>query len=290
MDTVKAYYFDIPDLLRHGNGVEVHHHLELDTSPYPDLGNPGYYVDKITASIYINLEALKSDTELSILEAEAFEDKPETLMLQIANNQTALLNAIDRIIETGASVTIGKVATPVAKEEVEVGNGPNEQSNHDGIDVILDHPDADDTSGHHQDLKEKTDTSSKTDAASDLGYDLPPIQCNILGIAKYFKVGDAKGVDINLKSIDGDVVTKEMHEDVKAQIDELVAKTKAACARTSFIVVDFTEKNSGDYRYCVTIRPTTEDEVKAVDAFYNEIVVLGNVYSGSIFVTPIFNV
>ena len=277
MDTVKAYYFDIPDLLRHGNGVEVHHHLKLDKSPYPDLGNPGYYVDKITASIYINLEVLKSGTELSILEAEAFEDKPETLMLQIANNQTALLNAIDRIIETGASVTIGKVDTVVAKVE-EVGNGSVKQNHNDDTDVILDHPVADDTSGHHQDL------------ASDLGYDLPPIQCNILGIAKHFKVGDANGVDINLKSIDGDVVTEEKHEDVKAQIDELVAKTKAACARTSFIVVDFTEKNSGDYRYCVTIRPTTEDEVKAVDAFYNEMVVLGNVYSGSIFVTPIFNV
>ena len=277
MDTVKAYYFDIPDLLKHGNGVEVHHHLELDTSPYPDLGNPGYYVDKITASIYINLEALKSDTELSILEADAFEDKPETLMLQIANNQTALLNAIDRIIETGASVTIGKVDTIVAKVE-EVGNGSVKQNHNDDTDAILDHPVVDDTSGDYQDL------------ASDLGYDLPPIQCNILGIAKHFKVGDAKGVDINLKSIDGDVVTKEKHEDVKAQIDELVAKTKAACARTSFIVVDFTEKNSGDYRYCVTIRPTTEDEVKAVDAFYNEMVVLGNVYSDSIFVTPIFNV
>ena len=277
MDTVKAYYFDIPDLLKHGNGVEVHHHLELDTSPYPDLGNPGYYVDKITASIYINLEALKSDTELSILEAEAFEDKPEALMLLIANNQTALLNAIDRIIETGTSVTIGKVDTVVAKVE-EVDNGAVKQNHNDDTDAILDHPVADDTSGHHQDL------------ASDLGYDLPPIQCNILGIAKHFKVGDAKGVDINLKSIDGDVVTKEKHEDVKARIDELVAKTKAACARTSFIVVDFTEKNSGDYRYCVTIRPTTEDEVKAVDAFYNEMVVLGNVYSDSIFVTPIFNV
>lgn len=277
MDTVKAYYFDIPDLLKHGNGVEVHHHLELDKSPYPDLGNPGYYVDKITASIYINLEALKSDNELSILEAEAFEDKPEALMLLIANNQTALLNAIDRIIETGASVTIGKVNTVVAKVK-EVGNGSVKQNHNDDTDVILDHPVADDTSGHHQDL------------ASDLGYDLPPIQCNILGIAKHFKVGDAKGVDINLKSIDGDVVTKEKHEDVKAQIDKLIAKTKAACARTSFIVVDFTEKNSGDYRYCVTIRPTTEDEVKAVDAFYNEMVVLGNVYSDSIFVTPIFNV
>lgn len=289
MDTVKAYYFDIPDLLRHGNGVEVHHHLELDTSPYPDLGNPVYYVNKITASIYINLEALKSDTELSILEADAFEDKPETLMLQIANNQTALLNAIDRIIETGASVTIGKVDTVVAKVE-EVGNGSVKQNHNDDTDAILDHPVADDTSGDYQDLKEKTDTSSKTDAASDLGYDLPPIQCNILGIAKHFKVGDAKGVDINLKPVDGNVVTKEKHEDVKARIDELVAKTKAACARTSFIVVDFTEKNSGDYRYYVTIRPTTEDEVKAVDAFYNEMVVLGNVYSDSIFVTPIFNV
>lgn len=117
MDTVKAYYFDIPDLLRHGNGVEVHHHMRMENDHVLGVG-------KITASIYINLEALKSDTELSILEADAFEDKPETLMLQIANNQTALLNAIDRIIETGASVTIGKVDTVVAKVE-EVGNGTN---------------------------------------------------------------------------------------------------------------------------------------------------------------------
>lgn len=271
MDTVKAYYFDIPDLLKHGNGVEVHHHMRMENDHVLVVG-------KITASIYINQSVLTDDNELFVLEADGFEDKPESLMTLISNNQATLLNAIDRIIETGAGVTIAKVTTPTALENVEVGNGSNEQSNHDGIDVILDHPDADDPSGHHQDL------------ASDLGYDLPPIQCNILGIAKHFKVDDAKGVDINLKSIDGDVVTKEEHEDVKAQIDELVAKTKAACARTSFIVVDFTEKNSGDYRYCVTIRPTTEDEVKAVDAFYNEMVVLGNVYSDSIFVTPIFNV
>lgn len=270
MDTVKAYYFDIPDLLRHGNGVEVHHHMRMENDHVLVVG-------KITASIYINLEVLKDDNELFVLEADAFEDKPESLMTLISNNQTALLNAIDRIIETGASVTIGKVDTVVAKVE-EVGNGSVKQNHNDDTDAILDHPVADDTSGHHQDL------------ASDLGYDLPPIQCNILGIAKHFKVGDAKGVDINLKSIDGDVVTKEKHEDVKARIDELVAKTKAVCARTSFIVVDFTEKNSGDYRYYVTIRPTTEDEVKAVDAFYNEMVVLGNVYSDSIFVTPIFNV
>ena len=270
MDTVKAYYFDIPDLLRHGNGVEVHHHMHLEEDHI--LG-----FNKITASIYINQSVLKDDNELFVLEADAFEDKPETLMTLISNNQTTLLNAIDRIVETGASVAIAKVDTVVAKVE-EVVNGTNEQNHNDDTDAILDHPVVDDTSGHHQDL------------ASDLGYDLPPIQCNILGIAKHFKVGDAKGVDINLKFIDGAVVTKEKHEDVKAQIDELVAKTKAVCARTSFIVVDFTEKNSGDYRYCVTIRPTTEDEVKAVDAFYNEMVVLGNVYSGSIFVTPIFNV
>ena len=282
MDNVKAYYFDIPDLLRHGNGVEVHHHMRMENDHVLGVG-------KITASIYINQSVLTDDNELFVLEADAFEDKPESLMTLISNNQAALLNVIDRIIETGASVAIAKVDTVVAKVE-EVGNGSVKQNHNDDTDAILDHPVTDDTFGHHQDLKEKTDTSSKTDAASDLGYDLPPIQCNILGIAKHFKVGDAKGVDINLKSIDGDVVTKEEHEDVKAQIDELVAKTKAACARTSFIVVDFTEKNSGDYRYCVTIRPTTEDEVKAVDAFYNEMVVLGNVYSDSIFVTPIFNV
>lgn len=270
MDTVKAYYFDIPDLLRHGNGVEVHHHMRMENDHVLGVG-------KITASIYINQSVLTDDNELFVLEADAFEDKPESLMTLISNNQTTLLNAIDRIVETGASVAIAKVDTVVAKVE-EVDNGAVKQNHNDDTDAILDHPVADDTSGHHQDL------------ASDLGYDLPPIQCNILGIAKHFKVGDAKGVDINLKSIDGDVVTKEEHEDVKVQIDELVAKTKAACARTSFIVVDFTEKNSGDYRYCVTIRPTTEDEVKAVDAFYNEMVVLGNVYSDSIFVTPIFNV
>lgn len=282
MDNVKAYYFDIPDLLKHGNGVEVHHHMRMENDHVLGVG-------KITASIYINLEVLKNDNELFVLEADGFEDKPESLMTLISNNQTTLLNAIDRIVETGASVAIAKVDTVVAKVE-EVGNGSVKQNHNDDTDAILDHPVADDTSGNYQDLKEKTDTPSKTDVASDLGYDLPPIQCNILGIAKHFKVDDAKGVDINLKSIDGDVVTKEKHEDVKAQIDELVAKTKAVCARTSFIVVDFTEKNSGDYRYCVTIRPTTEDEVKAVDAFYNEMVVLGNVYSDSIFVTPIFNV
>lgn len=204
MDTVKAYYFDIPDLLRHGNGVEVHHHMRMENDQVLGVG-------KITASIYINQSVLKDDNELFVLEADGFEDKPEALMTLISNNQTTLLNAIDRIVETGVSVAIGKVDTVVAKVE-EVGNGSVKQNHNDDTDAILDHPVADDTSGHHQDL------------ASDLGYDLPPIQCNILGIAKHFKVDDAKGVDINLKSIDGDVVTKEKHEDVKARIDELVAK------------------------------------------------------------------
>lgn len=289
MDTVKAYYFDIPDLLKHGNGVEVHHHLELDTSPYPDLGNPGYYVDKITASIYINLEALKSDTELSILEAEAFEDKPETLMLQIANNQTALLNAIDRIIETGASVTIGKVDTVVAKVE-EVGNGSVKQNHNDDTDVILDHPVTDDTSGHHQDLKEKTDTSSKTDTASDLGYDLPPIQCDILGISKYFKVEDSKGVDIVLNPIDGKKVTEEEYTQVKKLIDEAVAEAKKVCKPTAFIVVDVTDSKSNNYVYYVTVRPTTDEEAEAANAFYRVMRELSYTHDNIINLTSTFDV
>ena len=289
MDTVKAYYFDIPDLLKHGNGVEVHHHLELDTSPYPDLGNPGYYVDKITASIYINLEALKSDTELSILEAEAFEDKPETLMLQIANNQTALLNAIDRIIETGASVTIGKVDTVVAKVE-EVGNGSVKQNHNDDTDAILDHPVADDTSGHHQDLKEKTDTSSKTDTASDLGYDLPPIQCDILGISKYFEVGDSKGVDIVLNPIDEKKVTEEEYTQVKKEIEEAVAEAKKVCHRSSFIVVDVTDSTSNNYVYYVTVRPTTDEEVGAANAFYCVMKELSYTHDNIINLSSIFTV
>lgn len=277
MDTVKAYYFDIPDLLRHGNGVEVHHHLELDTSPYPDLGNPEYYVDKITASIYINLEALKSDTELSILEAEAFEDKPETLMLQIANNQTALLNAIDRIVETGASVTIGKVDTVVAKVE-EVGNGSVKQNHNDDTDVILDHPVADDTSGHHQDL------------ASDLGYDLPPIQCDILGISKYFKVEDSKGVDIVLNPIDGKKVTEEEYTQVKKLIDEALAEAKKVCKPTAFIVVNLTNSSNNGFVYCVTIRPTTDEEVKAADAFYCVMKELSYIHDNIINLSAIFGV
>lgn len=277
MDNVKAYYFDIPDLLRHGNGVEVHHHLKLDTSPYPDLGNPGYYVDKITASIYINLEALKSDTELSILEAEAFEDKPETLMLQIANNQTALLNAIDRIIETGASVTIGKVDTVVAKVE-EVGNGSVKQNHNDDTDAILDHPVADDTSGHHQDL------------ASDLGYDLPPIQCQILGIRKYFEVGDSKGINIVLNPIDGKGVTEEEYTQVKKRIEEAVAEAKKSCHRSSFIVVDVTDSKSNNYVYYVTIKPTTEEEAAAVDNFYREMMELSLTHDNIINLSSIFTV
>lgn len=285
MDTVKAYYFDIPDLLRHGNGVEVHQHLKLDTSPYPDLGNPGYYVDKITASIYINLEALKSDTELSILEAEAFEDKPESLMLQIANNQTALLNAIDRIIETGASVTIGKVDTVVAKVE-EVGNGSVKQNHNDDTDAILDHPVADDTSGHHQDLKATTG-----DLASDLGYDLPPIQCDILGISKYFEVGDAKGVDIVLNPIDEKSVTEEEYTQVKKEIEEAVAEAKKYCKRSSFIVVDITDSSKGNnYVYYVTIKPTTEEEASAANSFYCRMRELSYIHDNIINLSSTFNV
>lgn len=278
MDTVKAYYFDIPDLLRHGNGVEVHHHLELDTSPYPDLGNPGYYVNKITASIHINLEALKSDTELSILEADAFEDKPESLMLQIANNQTTLLNAIDRIIETGASVTIGKVDTVVTKVE-EVGNGSVKQNHNDDTDAILDYPVADDTSGHHQDL------------ASGLGYDLPPIQCDILGINKYFEVEDSKGVDIVLNPINGNSVTEEEYTQVKKEIEELIAEAKKRCKRSAFIVVDITDSSKGNnYVYYVTIKPTTEEEASAANSFYCRMRELSYIHDNIINLSSTFNV
>ena len=90
MDTVKAYYFDIPDLLRHGNGVEIHQHVTL--------GSHGFEVEKITASIYINQLVLKDDNELFVLEADGFEDKPESLITLISNNQTTLLNEIDLII------------------------------------------------------------------------------------------------------------------------------------------------------------------------------------------------
>lgn len=267
MDTVKAYYFDIPDLLRHGNGVEVHHHMRMENDHVLGVG-------KITASIYINLEALKSDTELSILEAEAFEDKPETLMLQIANNQTALLNAIDRIIETGASVTIGKVDTVVAKVE-EVGNGPVKQNHNDDTDVILDHPVADDTSGDYQDL----------------GYDFPPNQCQILGIRKYFEVDDSKGVDIVLNPIDDDKVTEEEYNQVKAKIEELVAEAKKHCKRSAFIVVDITDSSKGNnYVYYVTIKPTTEEEAKAVDTFYRKMMELSLTHDNIINLSSIFTV
>lgn len=282
MDTVKAYYFDIPDLLRHGNGVEVHHHMRMENDHVLGVG-------KITASIYINLEALKSDTELSILEAEAFEDKPEALMLLIANNQTALLNAIDRIVETGASVTIGKVDTIVAKVE-EVGNGSVKQNHNDDTDVILDHPVTDDTSGHHQDLKEKTDTASKNDAAIDLGYDLPPIQCDILGISKYFKVEDSKGVDIVLNPIDGKKVTEEEYTQVKKLIDEAVAEAKKVCKPTAFIVVDVTDSKSNNYVYYVTVRPTTDEEAGAANTFYCLMRELSYTHDNIINLSSTFNV
>ena len=270
MDTVKAYYFDIPDLLRHGNGVEVHHHMRMENDHVLGVG-------KITASIYINLEVLKSDTELSILEAEAFEDKPEALMLLISNNQTALLNAIDRIVETGASATIGKVDTVVAKVE-EVGNGSVKQNHNDDTDAILDHPVTDDTSGHHQDL------------ASDLGYDLPPIQCDILGINKYFEVGDAKGVDIVLNPIDEKSVTEEEYTQVKKEIEEAVAEAKKYCKRSSFIVVDITDSSSSNYVYYVTIRPTTEEEASAANSFYCRMRELSYIHDNIINLSAIFNV
>ena len=281
MDTVKAYYFDIPDLLKHGNGVEVHHHMRMENDHV--LG-----VEKITASIYINQSVLKDDNELFVLEADGFEDKPESLMVLISNNQTTLLNAIDRIIETGASDAIGKVNTVVAKEVVD---GTNEQNHNDNTDAILDHPVADDTSGHHQDLKEKTDTYSKTDASSYLGYDLPPIQCDILGISKYFKVEDSKGVDIALNPIDGKTITEEEYTQVKAKIEELIAETKKDCKRSSFIVVDITDSSKGNnYVYYVTIKPTTEEEAKAADTFYRKMMELSLTHDNIINLPSIFTV
>lgn len=263
MDTVKAYYFDIPDLLRHGNGVEVHHHMYLEEDHI--LG-----VNKITASIYINQSVLKDDNELFVLEADGFEDKPESLMVVISNNQTTLLNTIDRIVETGVSVAIGKVDTAVAKVE-EVGNGSVKQNHNDDTDAILDHPVADDTSGHYQDLTANTDKA----AEADLGYDFPPNQCQILGIRKYFEVEDSKGVDIVLNPIDGDKVIEEEYTQVKAKIEELIAEAKKHCKRSSFIVVDITDSSKGNnYVYYVTIKPTTEEEAVAADTFYRKMMEL----------------
>ena len=272
MDTVKAYYFDIPDLLKHGNGVEVHHHMVLEDDHVLSVG-------KITASIYINQSVLTDDNELFVLEADGFEDKPESLMTVISNNQTTLLNAIDRIIETGASVTIAKVNTVVAKEVVD---GSNEQSNTDGDDAILDHPVADDTSGCDQDLT--------TDAASDLGYDLLPNQCQILGIRKYFEVDDNKGVDIVLKPVDGKTVTEEEYTQVKAKIDELVAETKKVGKRTAFIVPEVTDSSNNSYVYYVTIRSTTEEEAAAADTFYRKMMELSLTHDNIINLSSIFNV
>lgn len=273
MDTVKAYYFDIFDLLKHGNGVEVHHHMALEEDHV--LG-----VEKITASIYINMSVLKDDNELFVLEADGFEDKPESLRVLISNNQTTLLNAVDRIIETGASVAIGKVNTVVAKEVVD---GTNEQNHNDDTDAVLDHPVADDTSGDHQDLT--------ADAASDLGSDLPPNQCQILGIRKYFEVEDSKGVDIVLNPIDGDKVTEEEYTQVKAKIEELIAETKKHCKRSSFIVVDITDSSKGNnYVYYVTVKPTTEDEAKAADTFYRKMMELSLTHDNIINLSSIFTV
>ena len=267
MDTVKAYYFDIPDLLRHGNGVEVHHHMRMENDHVLGVG-------KITASIYINQSVLKDDNELFVLEADAFEDKPESLMVVISNNQTTLLNAIDRIVETGASVAIAKVDTVVAKVE-EVGNGTNEQNHNDDTDAVLDHPVADDTSGHYQDL----------------GYDFPPNQCQILGIRKYFEVDDSKGVDIILNPIDGNKVTGEEYTQVKKKIEELIAEAKKHCKRSSFIVVDITDSSKGNnYVYYVTIKPTTEEEAKAADTFYRKMMELSLTHDNIINLSSIFTV
>lgn len=271
MDTVKAYYFDIPDLLRHGNGVEVHHHMHLEEDHI--LG-----FNKITASIYINQSVLTDDNELFVLEADGFEDKPESLMVVISNNQTTLLNAIDRIVETGASATIGKVDTVVAKVE-EVGNGSVKQNHNDDTDAILDHPVVDDTSGHHQDL------------ASDLGYDLPPIQCDILGINKYFEVEDSKGVDIVLNPINGNSVTEEEYTQVKKEIEELIAEAKKHCKRSAFIVVDITDSSKGNnYVYYVTIKPTTEEEASAANSFYCRMRELSYIHDNIINLSSTFNV
>lgn len=265
MDTVKAYYFDIPDLLKHGNGVEIHHHMALEEDHV--LG-----VEKITASIYINQSVLKDDNELFVLEADGFEDKPESLMTLISNNQTTLLNAIDRIIETGASVAIAKVNTVVAKEVVD---GTNEQNHNDDTDAVLDHPVADDTSGDHQDL----------------GCDLPPNQCQILGIRKYFEVEDSKGVDIVLNPINGKTITEEEYTQVKAKIEELVAEAKKHCKRSSFIVVDITDSSKGNnYVYYVTVKPTTEDEAKAADIFYRKMMELSLTHDNIINLSSIFTV
>ena len=268
MDTVKAYYFDIPDLLKHGNRVEVHHHIALEEDHV--LG-----VEKITASIYINLTVLKDNNELFVLETDGFEDKPESLMVLISNNQTTLLNAVDRIIETGASVVIAKVDKVVAKEVVD---GTNEQNHNDDTDVILDHPVTDDTSGDHQDL------------ASDLGYDLPPNQCQILGIRKYFEVEDSKGLDIVLKPVDGKTVTEEEYTQVKAKIDKAIAEAKKDCKRSSFIVVDVTDSKSNNYVYYVTVKPTTEEEAALVDYFYREMMELSLTHDNIINLSAIFNV
>lgn len=146
----------------------------------------------------------------------------KTYNLTVASNdQAALLRAIGSIIETGASVTINKVANVPEVEEV-------------------------------------------------------PIR-------KYFAVGDVKGVDIFINTSN-----VEEFDYLKTEVDKAVIKAKECCKKPAAFFVTKLDYSHVRNLY-LAIRPTTEEEAKAVNAFLSMVEELKSLHPGRVCISPIFN-
>ena len=140
----------------------------------------------------------------------------------VSNNQAALLRAIGSIVETGATVTINKVASAPVEEEV--------------------------------------------------------------GVRKYVVVGDVKGVDIIINTVDA-----EKYQQLKTDIKEAVEETKKVCKNPAAFFVTEMVNTDAKYVYYVAIRPTTEEEVNAANDFLSKANELASAHPGILSLSPIFN-
>lgn len=102
-------------------------------------------------------------------------------------------------------------------------------------------------------------------------------------IRKYFAVGDVKGVDIFINTSNA-----EEFEYLKTELDKAVIKAKERCKKPAAFFVTTLDYSHVRNLY-LAIRPTTEEEAKAVNVFLSMVEELKTFHPGRVGISPIFN-